>query len=83
MLRIGATQRYYDPLAEGINDIQELSKTHEMISKAKTEILHRIQTHYLPLYFPEIRTLPKQQPQRMVSLLFSTASRSPASITRP
>jgi transposase len=53
MLRIGATQRYHDPLANGINDLQELSKTHEAVSKAKTELLHRIQTHYLPLYFPE------------------------------
>jgi transposase len=52
MLRIGATQRYVDPLAAGINDLQELSKTHEAISKAKT--WHRILTHYLPLYFPEI-----------------------------
>ena len=25
-----------------------------VISKAKTEALHRLQTHYLPLYFPEI-----------------------------
>jgi hypothetical protein len=54
MLRIGATQRYYDPLMHGINDWQELSKTHEVISKAKTEAMHRLQTHYLPLYFPEI-----------------------------
>ena len=54
MLRIGATKSYHDPLAHGINDIQELSMTHEVISKAKTEVLHRIQTHYLPLYFPEI-----------------------------
>src|SRR5918997_6822919 len=54
MLRIGATQRYVDPLAAGINDLQELSKTHEAISKAKTETWHRILTHYLPLYFPEI-----------------------------
>jgi transposase len=53
MLRIGATQRYHDPLASGINDLQELSKTHEAVSKAKTGLLHRIQTHYLPLYFPE------------------------------
>lgn len=29
MLRIGAAQRYVDPLAAGINDLQELSKTHE------------------------------------------------------
>jgi transposase len=54
MLRIGATQAYVDPLAAGINDLQELSKTHEMISKAKTQTWHRILTHYLPLYFPEI-----------------------------
>jgi transposase len=54
MLRIGATQRYVDLLAAGINDLQELSNTHEVISKAKTETWHRILTHYLPLYFPEI-----------------------------
>jgi transposase len=54
MLRIGACQRYYDPLAQGISDLQELSKTHEAISRAKTEVLHRLLTHYLPLYFPEV-----------------------------
>jgi transposase len=54
MLRIGATMAYQDPLASGINDLQELSKTHEFVSKAKTEIWHRLLTHYLPLYFPEI-----------------------------
>lgn len=54
MLRIGATQTYLDPIRAGINDIQELSKTHEVISKAKTELWHRLLTHYLPLYFPEI-----------------------------
>jgi hypothetical protein len=53
MLRIGAAKPYHDPLAHGINDIQELSMTHEVVSRAKTEVLHRIQTHYLPLYFPE------------------------------
>lgn len=54
MLRIGATQCYVDPLAAGINDLQEMSKTHEAISRAKTQTWHRILTHYLPLYFPEI-----------------------------
>src|SRR3546814_11338265 len=54
MLRIGSTQRYVDPLAAGINDLQEMSKTHEAISKAKTQTWSRIRTHYLPLYFPEI-----------------------------
>ena len=28
--------------------------THEVASKAKTEALHRIQTYYLPLYFPKV-----------------------------
>lgn len=54
MLKIGATQTYCDPICSGINDIQELSKTHEVVSKAKTELWHRLLTHYLPLYFPEI-----------------------------
>ena len=54
MLRIGASQHYHDPLAAGMNDVQELSKTHEAVSQAKTEVLHRLLTHYLPLYFPEI-----------------------------
>lgn len=54
MLRIGATQVYCDPIGAGIHDIQELSKTDEVISKAKTELWHRLLTHYLPLYFTEI-----------------------------
>jgi transposase len=54
MLKIGATQVYADPMQSGIHDIQELSKTHEVVSKAKTELWHRLLTHYLPLYFPEI-----------------------------
>jgi transposase len=54
MLKVGATQRYVDPLVAGIHDLQELSKTHEMVSGAKTRAWHRIRTHFLPLYFPEI-----------------------------
>ena len=54
MLRIGATQTYCDPIRAGIHNIQELSTTHEVVSKAKTELWHRLLTHYLPLYFPEI-----------------------------
>jgi transposase len=53
MLEIGAVQFYNDPLVSGVADIQELSKTHEFVSRAKTELWHRILTHYLPLYFPE------------------------------
>lgn len=53
MMTIGAEQFYHDPLVHGTNDIQELSKTHDIVSKSKTELWHRILTHYLPLYFPE------------------------------
>jgi len=53
MLEIGAVQFFHDPLVTGIADIQELSKTHEIVSRSKTELWHRILTHYLPLYFPE------------------------------
>ena len=53
MLEIGAVQFFHDPLLAGTNDIQELSKTHEIVSRSKTELWHRILTHYLPLYFPE------------------------------
>jgi hypothetical protein len=38
MLRIGATQTYCDPIRAGIHNIQELSKTHEVVSRAKTEL---------------------------------------------
>jgi hypothetical protein len=67
MLKIGATQTYLDPIHAGINDIQELSKTHEIVSKAKTELWHRLLTHYLPLYF---RPLRRQLPERLVPGLF-------------
>ena len=53
MLEIGAVQFYHDPLVTGTADIQELSKAHEIVSRSKTELWHRILTHYLPLYFPE------------------------------
>lgn len=53
MMQIGNEQYYHDPILCGINDIQELSKTHNIISRSKTELWHRILTHYLPLYFPE------------------------------
>jgi hypothetical protein len=53
MLEIGAVLFFHDPLVVGTADIQELSKTHEIVSRSKTELWHRILTHYLPLYFPE------------------------------
>jgi hypothetical protein len=52
-MEIGNEQFYHDPLVRGTNDIQELSKTHDIVSKSKTELWHRILTHYLPLYVPK------------------------------
>jgi hypothetical protein len=48
------TQRYHDPMVHNLNDLQELSKTHHQVSLEKTRTQHRLLTHYLPLYFPEI-----------------------------
>lgn len=53
MMQIGNEQHYYDPMLSGTNDLQELSKTHDIVSRSKTELWHRVLTHYLPLYFPE------------------------------
>ena len=53
MLEIGNEQFYHDPLVRGTNDIQQLSKTHDIVSKSKTELWHRVLTHYLPQYVPE------------------------------
>ena len=80
MLRIGATQRYHDPIRAGINDVQELSKTDEAIAKAKTEIQHRILTHYLPLYFPEVERF-RGSSRSDWFFAFLDAFPTPASIT--
>jgi transposase len=80
MLRIGATQRYHDPLAAGIHDAQELSKTHEAVSRAKAEVLHRILTHYLPLCFPEAERF-RHNSRSDWFLAFPDRFPTPASIT--
>ena len=54
LLKTGVTQHYHDPLANQIHDFQELSLTYSQISLEKTRTQHRLLTHYLPLYFPEI-----------------------------
>ena len=51
--RNGTTQRFYDPVLEQTNDLQELSKTHHQVSLRKTRLQHSLLNHYLPLYFPE------------------------------
>jgi len=53
-LRQGFTQHFHDPLVNHIHDFQELSLTYAQVSLEKTRTQHRLLTHYLPLYFPEI-----------------------------
>ena len=40
MPQIGAVQVFQDPMVAGTNDIQELSKTHDVLSRSKTELWH-------------------------------------------
>lgn len=81
MLKAGITQVYADPLVTGINNIQEMSKTHEVISKTKTELWHRLLTHYLPLYFPEAARFAGNSRSDWF-LSFLEAFPTPASITK-
>lgn len=53
MMKAGMKQVYFDPVHNGFNDLQELSKTHFEISRQKMKVQHSLLTHYLPLYFPE------------------------------
>lgn len=53
LLRNRTTQRFYDPVLEQTNDLQEHSKTHHQVSLRKTRLQHSLMNHYLPLYFPE------------------------------
>jgi len=80
MMQTGLTQTWHDPLVHGLNDLQELSKTHEVISRAKTEAFHRLQTHYLPLYFPEIERF-RQNSRAEWFVMFLDRFPVPAAIT--
>lgn len=54
LLESGIVQHYHDPLANELNDIQELSNTYATIAYRRTQLLHSIKNHYIALYFPEI-----------------------------
>jgi hypothetical protein len=53
MLQTGATQVFLDPLRAGTADIQEPSITQKIVSRAKSELRHRMLGHSLPFSFPE------------------------------
>jgi len=80
LLRTGVTQRYHDPLVNHTHDFQELSLTYAQVSMEKTRMQHRLLTHYLPLYFPEIER--HYHASRSLWLLdFLQAFPTPATIT--
>jgi transposase len=81
LLKTDVIQHYHDPLANHVHDLQELSMTHAQVSLEKTRTQHRLLTHYLPLYFPEIeRYYCSSRSEWLLDLLY--AFPTPASITR-
>lgn len=42
--------RYLDPLVAGWHDIQEVAKTYQLVTLARTRVQHSFLTHYLPRY---------------------------------
>jgi hypothetical protein len=57
LLKTGLAQTWHDPIVNGINDIQELSKTHFQVTLARVRVWHTLRNHYFSLYFPEIDAL--------------------------
>ncbi len=53
LLKQGKVLHYHDPVATGIHDLQEISKTYVQVTRARTRLQHSILTHHLPLYWPE------------------------------
>ncbi len=53
LLKSGTTQVFADPLERGYHDLQELLGTYRRVVDRKMRVYHSLQTHYLPLYFPE------------------------------
>jgi hypothetical protein len=82
LLKTGVTQHYHDPLANQIHDFQELSLTYAQISLEKTRTQHRLLTHYLPLYFPEIERYYHASRSEWL-LAFLQVFPTPALIARP
>jgi len=80
LLKTGLAQTWHDPLVNGINDVQELSKTHFQITLARVRVWHTLRNHYFALYFPEIdRFVRSNHSLWMVRLLASFPT--PLSIT--
>jgi transposase len=80
LLKTGLAQTWHDPMVNGVNDVQELSKTHFQVTLARVRVWHRLRNHYFALYFPEIdRFIRSDHSVWLVQLLASFPT--PASIT--
>ena len=80
LLKTGLGQIWHDPLTNGINDAQELSKTHHQVTLARTRVWHSLRNHYFALYFPEIeRFIRSDHSEWLISLLLRFPT--PASIS--
>ena len=80
LLKTGLAQTWHDPIVNGINDLQELSKTHFQVTLARVRVWHTLRNHYFALYFPEIdRFIRSNHSVWLVQLLASFPT--PASIT--
>ena len=53
LLEQGLSSPFYDPLANGIIDIQEISNIYHQVTLARTLCLNSLVNHYLTLYFLE------------------------------
>jgi transposase len=80
LLKTGLAQIWHDPLVNGINNVQELSKTHFQVTLARVRVWHSLRNHYFALYFPEIdRFVRSNHSVWMIQLLASFPT--PLSIT--
>jgi transposase len=80
LLKTGLAQTWHDPIVNGINDLQELSKTHCQVTLARVRVWHTLRNHYISLYFPEIdRFIRSDHSVWLIQLLANFPT--PASIT--
>jgi transposase len=80
LLKTGLAQTWHDPVVNGINNVQELSKTHFQVTLARVRVWHTLRNHYFALYFPEIdRFIRSDHSVWLVQLLASFPT--PSSIT--
>jgi hypothetical protein len=80
LLKTGLAQTWHDPVVNGINNVQELSKTHFQVTLARVRVWHTLRNHYFARYFPEIdRFIRSDHSVWLVQLLASFPT--PSSIT--